>query len=309
MNKPDPIQAPKVSTKQKELFRAVQKGDVGGTREIAKTGINVNFLLPDQKGAIPSSPLMRACFDGHAEIASILLKHHAMVDLTSETGRTALFCAVVSEKKKTIFKIASLLIKHGAKPDCPVLNDANGRLFVASIRKDALPTVRLLLDAGAELRSDLDIQTTPLIEAATHSDLEIVAELLKRGANAKHMTPSGWCAVTEAARNGDPDIVALLLKHDADPNVPTDEGNTALTEAALGLGNCCDNKDGKKYLEVVRLLVEAGADVNARAYNGWTPLDFAEYNPYIGDSYYESRWFGKGGDYLRSVGAKRSNQL
>ena len=60
----------------------------------------------------------------------------------------------------------------------------------------------------------------------------------------------------------------MLLKAGADPNIcGNDEiGITPLSVAA-------STKDD--HLEVVRLLVEGGADVNAKDKKGMTPLDWA----------------------------------
>ena len=75
-----------------------------------------------------------------------------------------------------------------------------------------------------------------------------------------------------AARNGDPKLVEQLLAQGASVNAreqkPPNVGRTPLHYAAGGY-----NLPGPAlHLEVARLLVEKGADVNAKAEGGYTPL-------------------------------------
>jgi len=75
-------------------------------------------------------------------------------------------------------------------------------------------------------------------------------------------TPLMWAA------SGGHEIVALtLMELGADPNVRSSVGHSALSEAARGC-----------HLDVVKLLIKHGADVNAADVNrvgGYTPLMYA----------------------------------
>ena len=70
-----------------------------------------------------------------------------------------------------------------------------------------------------------------------------------------------------AALAGNPDEVRRLLAAGAAPDSANEEGQTALHLAARG-----------GHLKTVGLLIGAGADVNARDANDWTPLFKAAYN-------------------------------
>ena len=62
-----------------------------------------------------------------------------------------------------------------------------------------------------------------------------------------------------------PGAVELLLRRGAHPDAPNPlDGNTALMMAA-----------NRGAIDVVRMLIAAGADVNAKAKDGWTPLEAA----------------------------------
>lgn len=78
-----------------------------------------------------------------------------------------------------------------------------------------------------------------------------------------------------AARNGDPKLVAQLLAQGASVNAreqkPPNVGRTPLHYAASGYKAAGQGL----HLDVARLLVEKGADVNAQAVGGYTPLHVA----------------------------------
>jgi len=109
---------------------------------------------------------------------------------------------------------------------------------------------------------------TLLMMAIYNSKYESVETLLKLGANPNlHDTYKGETAVIVAAGNDDPKYLKLVLEYSGDPNsienVFSDPNGkmdqsryTALTKAVL------PSLMGKKNLENVKLLVDAGADIN-----------------------------------------------
>ena len=77
-----------------------------------------------------------------------------------------------------------------------------------------------------------------------------------------------------AAFSGDLELTKLLLAHGADPGIVSKDGET-MVEAAAGLGFIQGYSKGRtpaERLEVVKLFVERGADVNAADDYGITPL-------------------------------------
>ncbi len=66
--------------------------------------------------------------------------------------------------------------------------------------------------------------------------------------------------LTKAAQKGDAEEVEQLLKKGSDP----DERQMGITALMMA----CN----RGHLDVVRLLVEKGADVNAKDWEGWSPL-------------------------------------
>ncbi|KAH9988638.1 ankyrin repeat-containing domain protein [Russula vinacea] len=104
------------------------------------------------------------------------------------------------------------------------------------------------------------------LHAATHfGDLEMVQVLLDYGILGS--TPLNF-ALQYRSKNIDPGVVRLLLDHGADPNVLAEyqSGNTPLHRAS---------RSGR--IEIARLLIEHGANVEVQDDLGRTPLDVATF--------------------------------
>jgi ankyrin repeat protein len=116
--------------------------------------------------------------------------------------------------------------------------------------------------------------TLTLCEAAAVGDPALLREALRTDpAGIATRSPDGWPALHLAAHFGRGDAVDALLAARADVRAWSDneERNTALHAALAGRGD----------LRIVSALLARGADVNARAGGGYTPLHIAAFNGHV----------------------------
>lgn len=156
------------------------------------------------------------------------------------------------------------MLKLGASPN--VLVESSGsRPLTAAAEGGHLGIVKLLLDSGADpnLQDNwvsMPPNGTALENAALKGHLEIVKLLIKRGAEIDKQ--GYWPPLKSAVSHGQPETVRYLLSLGA-----------KWESSWLLLGVRVRN------IEVVRLLIKAGADVNYKTKDGETALHIATWNP------------------------------
>jgi ankyrin repeat protein len=149
--------------------------------------------------------------------------------------------------------------------------DKEGRCaLVAAAYNNHLEIVDLLIAAGADVNmKDNTLQSAYLI-STSEGYTELLTKTLKAGADV-HCTDSyNGTGLIRAADRGHVEIIRELLKTDIRVNHINRIGWTALLEAII-LGD-----GGKRHTEVVRLLIDAGADVNLPDKDGVSPLAHAK---------------------------------
>ena len=248
---------------------------------------------PNLASASDVTPLMNASSGKCIALTKLLLDKGAKLDVNAYTGRTALMNA--AENGNT--DAAKLLVAAGADiyvSDLdrwpPLLLAIKARDFglvrylfacdkkkkfdasldaalIEAIKSGNTEIVRLMLDKGADINQvSVENPGRPLGYAVQTDIIETVLLLLARGADPNAMKQGGRAIMTSAAIHGNSDIVRVLIDAKADVN-PKKQDWSPLTEATRG-----------NHIEVMKLLIKAGADLNARAYDGWTPLMMAVSN-------------------------------
>lgn len=148
--------------------------------------------------------------------------------------------------------------------------DENGRtaLLIATYSNE-IAVAKLLIDASADVNAKDAIDDSPYLYAGAEGRLEILLLTLDAGADLSSVNRYGGTALIPAAHHGHVDVVRELLKTEIDIDHVNYLGWTALLETVI-LG------DGSPtYQEIVRLLVDAGADRMIADRNGITPLEHA----------------------------------
>ena len=224
------------------------------------------------------TPLLFAAREGCLECARSLVAAGANVDLTDPKGVTPLFLAIDNFH----FDTAKLLIEAGANPNkwdwwgrTPLYSavDVNtmphgGRADRRSVDTTAsTKIIELLLEAGAWPNVQLK-----LLPPYRHIGDD-------RGCDT--MLVTGTTPLLRAAKTFDTAAIELLIEHDANVDLPNDGGVTPVM-AAAGLGSVeCDPRGygpgiphymapetEQKSIAALKLLLDAGADIDARTLSG-----------------------------------------
>jgi ankyrin repeat protein len=210
------------------------------------------------------TPLMLAAREGAPELAGVLLDAGADVNAAAGDGKTALAMAIFNGN----YAVASLLVdrkadvnKADAQRFTPLFwavdrrNMETAPNFPWMVTVDPLPLIRTLLDAGAN--PNALVNNTPRARMREGSPRIVFATALMRAAFA-----------------ADLELVKLLLDRGADPKIISRDGET-MVSAAAGLAFIHGYHRGKapaERLEVVKLFVGLGNDVNQADDYGITPL-------------------------------------
>lgn len=128
-----------------------------------------------------------------------------------------------------------------------------------------LKKVAAFLDVDPSLINDLDRSATPLDWAVLYGQTQVAGFLLKKGADVTGKLTKGITPLHAAASRGRLELVELLLAHGADAKAVTESGYSILYAA-------CNHNTS---IEVVRLLLEKGADPGIKSADGVTPLQNA----------------------------------
>ena len=237
---------------------------------------------PDLQSNSGVTALMKAAANGQGACVQALLQARANTELLDNDGRTALQHAEAEGHTVT----AELIWQHAVPlpPTAASPADALGaagpvsstslpiEIFESAEKGELQKVVEWLREGGrADAKTSDPIgnnqaATTSLLHAAAaNGHLEMVTELLERGASVDLEDSLGYTSLTNAAYQGHLSVLLLLLQHSANPDLQANYGDTALMAAAHhGKGAC------------VQALLRAKANSKLRTEKGETALQWAE---------------------------------
>jgi len=210
------------------LAVACTAGNAAIVERLLAAGADPNGTLGDGE-----TPLMTAARTGSAETIKALIARGANVKARERRkGQTALMWAAAENNVAAI----RALIEAGA--------DVNERStggsftpYLFAVRAGHIDAARALIDAGVDVNQPLTDGTSALVLAVVNAHYELAAALLDKGAN-PNADKQGWTALHQ---------IAWSRRHNAGFNLPG--------PVATG---------GLDSLDLVRKLVQKGANVNAR---------------------------------------------
>jgi ankyrin repeat protein len=215
------------------LLLAARESCVACVDVLAKAGADLNIVDPERHTA-----LIIALTNGHFDVAGRLIDYGADLNMQDEVGQTALWAAVDAHT-----------MPDSNRPPPTEMDDT----------LSAWDIVVKLVEKGAAV----DVPLRQRVPYRTKID---------RGADG--ILGAGTTPLLRAAKTGDAKVVTLLLEHGANPLAVVNRGTTGILLAA-NVGTSESDRTGRRKteagaIETIRLLMKAGADLNAADSQGRT---------------------------------------
>jgi ankyrin repeat protein len=296
------------------LMAAARTGNIDAVTLLVASGANVNATEPTRG----QTALMWAAGEGHADVIKALVTAGADIRATSRAPAAAAQASGDSTYRRSVARIdvftpylmavrANRLEAAAALLDAGVdVNETTPdgtSALVLAIHNAHFDMASFLLDRGADPNAarqgwtplhqllrvrSLNIGFFPHPEKLSRtSPVELATKLLDKGAdvNARLTKPitdgyrNFWnqmaaTPILMAAKGADAEMMRLLLERGADPSLSNASGTTPLM-AASGVEMFNPNEDSgtnEEALECVTIAVEAGGDVNQANKAGDTAL-------------------------------------
>lgn len=220
------------------LLLAAREGCAACAEHLVEAGADLNKVDPNG-----ITPLLMATLNARWDVAKVLIEAGADVNRWDTWGRAPLYSTVDYNT-----------VPRGGRPDRPSLDETT-----------PLEVAKLLLEQGAN--PDMQLKIFPPYRSLGND----------RGGDS--MLTVGTTPLIRAAKAGDVAMVELLLEHDAKADLKNQPGLTPLM-ASSGLGSTALDlrakfRDEQRGIETAELLLDAGADINARDAQGRTTLNGA----------------------------------
>jgi ankyrin repeat protein len=269
------------------LHWAAFRDDLEMAQMLIKAGANATTFTRVGK----MTPLFMAAKNGSATMIDALVKAGANVNLASETGTTPLVLAAAAGKPDAV----KLLIDRGANVNAKdITNEQTALMFAGAFNRDA--AVKVLAENGADLKAVSKVSAvkdngtgdgqqrrarravvmggnTALLFAARDGQMDAVKALVAAGADVNQVSGSDKMPpVTQAIITAHFDVAKYLVEHGANPNLVSDASKMTPLYAVI------DSKYAQRewyppptveqektsHLELMSLLLDKGADINAR---------------------------------------------
>ena len=259
------------------LMVAARTGNVDAIKVLLDHGANVNA----KESLRGTTALMWAADEGHAPAIQLLIQHGADIKARSDPAERGRGPALgkSNDPRKAVAQLAKALAAGIPTPQLGALGTTGlipavpakggkgktGATGIGTDDDDAAATFGF--GRGKPAPKDGG-GLTPLVYAALANDIDSVKVLLAAGADINQVTDYGWSPLLVATQNRFYKLGAFLIDHGADVNLVNKGGWTPLYLATdnrnIEGGDYPVRKADMDHLEFIKLLLDKGANVNAR---------------------------------------------
>ena len=237
-----------------DVADAAMRGDRAGVRAALARKADVNATQVDG-----STALHWAVERDDLELADLLIRAGARVGARTREGVTPLQLAAINGSAAMLDR----LVKAGADPNGPLTRSGDTALMFTA-RTGRADAIRVLLEAGATVNPKESWGgTTPLMWAVAEGHVEAARVLIAAGADV----------------NARSNYVAAANGRGFEGRTPM-QGQSVAPPAEFASGSLSAMLIAARegHVELARMLADAGADLNAAAGDGKTPLALAIFN-------------------------------
>ena len=272
------------------LIHAVTESHIQCVNELIKAGANVNM-----RDKVGFTPLNRAAHWSREACLKLLIEAGADLNIPQQDGWTPLIFAVIGNNVQYVNE----LIKAGA--DVNITDEDGLTPLMLAVREDHVQCVKELINVGADVNILDEDGLTPLMFALKEDHVQCVKELIKAGADVNTPDKDGKTPLMLAVDKNCADYEYswdMETYHRGWAEDPPEYRSsplisdveeyrmqcvTDLIKAGADV-NKYKGRDGRKPLlnfvaesgseECLKILIDAGADVNITDYDGSTVLHF-----------------------------------
>lgn len=240
-----------------------------GAKEIIKLLLHHGVDI-DARNHYWQTPLAVAASNGNKEIMELLIQNGANVNTIDTRGNTPLIRSI---READSLEAARLLLAAGASASINQVssNDASiGSALHSAVRRGKPEFIELLLQHGADINLRDKDQQTPLALAVISGRTEIVELLIKKGADVNTVNIRGNTPLINSTAGKDSSQIARLLLEAGATQTIDHVSHTA------NVGSALHSAIWQKNMDLVKLLLQFGANINLRDRDGLTPLGLAK---------------------------------
>lgn len=242
------------------LFEAIVHNDITMLGDALQDG-----AILEAKNQFGNTALIEACMLGRLQMMQALLAFGAEINVVGETGYTPLMLSVWLDRQHVVRALSN----HDGIDLEIATKDLQKSALLIAVDMQNWPMVMLLVEKGAEpnaVECWSGYRHTVLnLAIILQGPIEVVCHLLDNRANIHLRSGHNVTAIMEAVHHHRWDVVRLLAERGADVR----EKSTFDRYPVI----CKATIEGQA--ELIPLLMEKGADIEAKNIDGWTAMNEA----------------------------------